>query len=35
MISLNTKIEEKARQEAELADLDDVKDVYRGYTKKS
>ena len=34
MISLNTKIEEKARQEAELAELDDVKDVYRGYTRK-
>jgi len=34
MISLNTKIEEKARQEDELADLDDVKDVYRGYTRK-
>lgn len=34
MISLNTKVEEKARQEDELADLDDVKDVYRGYTRK-
>ena len=34
MISLNTKIEEKARQEAELADLDDTKKVYRGYTQK-
>ena len=34
MISLNTKIEEKARQEAELADLDDVKKIYRGYTNK-
>ena len=34
MISLNTKVEEKARQEDELANLDDVKDVYRGYTRK-
>ena len=34
MIALNTKVEEKARQEDELADLDDVKDVYRGYTRK-
>ena len=34
MISLNTKVEEKARQEDELADLDVVKDVYRGYTRK-
>ena len=34
MISLNTKIEEKARQEAELADLDDVEKVYRDYTRK-
>ena len=34
MISLNTKIEEKARQESELADLDDIEKVYRGYTRK-
>ena len=34
MISLNTKIEEKARKEAELADLDDIKKIYRGYTNK-
>ena len=34
MIALNTKVEEKARQEAELADLDDVEKVYRGYTQK-
>ena len=34
MISLNTKIEEKARQEEELAGLDDTKKVYRGYTQK-
>ena len=34
MSSLNTKIEEKARQEAELAELDDVKKIYRGYTNK-
>ena len=34
MISLNTQVEEKARQEDELADLDDVKKVYGGYTEK-
>ena len=34
MISLNTKVEEKARQEEELAGLDDTKKVYRGYTQK-
>ena len=34
MISLNTQVEEKARQKDELADLDDVKKVYRGYTNK-
>ena len=34
MIALNTKIEEKARQEEELAGLDDTKKVYRGYTQK-
>ena len=34
MISLNTQVEEKARQEDELADLDDVKKVYGGYTHK-
>ena len=34
MISLNTQVEEKARQEDELANLDDVKKIYRGYTDK-
>ena len=34
MISLNTQVEEKARQEDELANLDDVKKVYGGYTEK-
>ena len=34
MISLNTQVEEKARQKDELADLDDVKKIYRGYTDK-
>jgi len=34
MISLNTQVEEKARQEDELADLDDVRKVYGGYTEK-
>jgi hypothetical protein len=34
MISLNTQVEEKARQEDELADLDDVEKVYCGYTQK-
>ena len=34
MISLNTQVEEKARQKDELADLDDVKKVYGGYTEK-
>ena len=34
MIALNTKIEEQARQEEELADLDDTEKVYRGYTQK-
>ena len=34
MIALNTKIEEKARQEEELAGLDDTEKVYRGYTQK-
>ena len=34
MISLNTKVEEKATQEEELAGLDDTKKVYRGYTQK-
>ena len=34
MIALNTKIEEQARQEEELAGLDDTEKVYRGYTQK-
>jgi len=34
MIALNTKVEEQARQEDELADLDDTRKVYRGYTQK-
>ena len=34
MIALNTKIEEQARQEDELADLDDVKKDFGGYTHK-
>ena len=34
MISLNTQVEEKARQKDELADLNDVEKVYRGYTQK-
>ena len=34
MIALNTKVEEQARQEEELADLDDTKKVYCGYTQK-
>ena len=34
MIALNKNVEEKARQEEELKDLDDVKKVYRGYTHK-
>ena len=34
MIALNTKVEEQARQEEELAGLDDTKKVYRGYTQK-
>ena len=34
MISLNTQVEEKARQEDELANLDDVEKVYGGYTNK-
>ena len=34
MIALNTKIEEQARQEEELADLDDTRKVYCGYTQK-
>ena len=33
MIALNTKIEEQARQEEELAGLDDTEKVYRGYTQ--
>ena len=34
MISLNTKIEEQARQEDEFANLDDTKNHYLGYTEK-
>ena len=34
MIALNTKVEEQARQEEELAGLDDTEKVYRGYTQK-
>ena len=34
MIALNTKVEEQARQQDELADLEDTKKVYRGYTQK-
>ena len=34
MISLNTQVEEKARKEDELSNLDDVKKIYRGYTDK-
>ena len=34
MIALNTKVEEQARQEEELADLDDTRKVYLGYTQK-
>ena len=34
MIALNTKVEEQARQEDELADLDDTEKVYCGYTQK-
>ena len=34
MISLNTQVEEKARQEDELANLNDVEKVYGGYTEK-
>ena len=34
MIALNTKVEEQARQEEELANLDDTRKVYRGYTQK-
>ena len=34
MIALNTKVEEQARKEEELAGLDDTEKVYRGYTQK-
>ena len=34
MIALNTKVEEQARQQDELAELDDIKEIYRGYTNK-
>ena len=34
MIALNTKVEQQARKEDELADLDDTRKVYRGYTQK-
>ena len=34
MIALNTKVEEQARQEEELADLDDTRKVYCCYTQK-